>query len=114
MQLLVQKLDFADVLDSRLHLLQRHVPYFESDHVLNMTYNILAGGQCLQDIELLRNNENYLNLLGVPRIPDPTTEGDFLRRFQAADVETLMDVINDRRLRVWQQQPPEFFEHALI
>jgi Transposase DDE domain group 1 len=112
--LLVQELDFADVLDSRLHLLKRHVPYFESDHVLNMTYNLLAGGKCLEDIELLRNSETYLNLLGAQRIPDPTTEGDFLRRFQAADVETLMDVINDRRLRVWQQQPPDFFAHAII
>ena len=112
--LLVQKLDFADVLDSRLHLLQRHVPYFESDHVLNMTYNLLAGGKCLEDIELLRNQETYLNLLGAQRIPDPTTERDFLRRFQAEDVETLMDVINDRRVRVWQQQAPEFFVHAII
>jgi len=112
--LLVQKLKFADVLDSRLHLLKRHVPYFESDHVLNMTYNLLAGGKCLEDIELLRNNETYLNLLGAQRIPDPTTEGDFLRRFRAEDVETLVDVINDRRLCVWQQQPPEFFAHAII
>jgi len=112
--LLVQKLNFADVLDRRLHLLKRHVPYFESDHVLNMTYNLLAGGQCLEDIELLRNSETYLDLLGAQRIPDPTTEGDFLRRFQAADVETLMDVINDRRVQVWQQQPPDFFAHAII
>jgi Transposase DDE domain group 1 len=114
MHLLVQKLDFADVLDSRLHLLKRHVPYFESDHVLNMTYNLLAGGKCLEDIELLRTNETYLNLLGAPRIPDPTTERDFLRRFAAEDVETLQEVLNDRRLRVWQQQPPDFFAHAII
>jgi Transposase DDE domain group 1 len=111
---LVQQLGFADALDSRLHLLKRHVPYFESDHVLNMTYNLLVGGKCLEDIELLRNNETYLNLLGAQRIPDPTTEGDFLRRFTAQDVETLMDVTNDQRLKVWQQQPPAFFAHALI
>lgn len=112
--LLVQQLDFADVLDRRLHLLKRHVPYFESDQVLNLTYNLLAGGKCLEDMELLRNDENYLNLLGAQRIPDPTTEGDCLRRFQAADVETLMDVIKDRRLCVWQQQPADFFDHAII
>lgn len=112
--LLVQKLKFADLLDKRLHLLKRHLPYFESDHVFNMTYNLLAGGRCLEDIELLRNDETYLDLLGAQRIPDPTTEGDFLRRFEAKDVETLMDVINDRRLLVWQQQPADFFEHAII
>lgn len=112
--LLVQKLRFADYLDKRLHLLKRHVPYFESDHVLNMTYNLLVGGRCLEDIELLRNNETYLQVLGAQRIPDPTTAGDFLRRFEDGDVETLMDVINDRRLLVWQQQPADFFAHAII
>ena len=112
--LLVRKLGFADVLDRRLRLLKRHVPYFESDHVLNMTYNILAGGKCLEDIELLRNDETYLDLLGAQRIPDPTTEGDFLRRFRPEDVETLMDVINDLRSCVWRQQPADFFDHAIV
>jgi len=61
--LLVQQLDLADAIDRDLHLLKRHVPYFESDHVLNLTYNLLAGGTCLQDLERLRNNETYLNRL---------------------------------------------------
>jgi hypothetical protein len=78
--LLVQRLGLADAIDRDLHLLKRHLPYFESDHVLNLTYNLLAGGTCLQDLELLRNNENYLNVLDAQRIPDPTTAGDFLRR----------------------------------
>src|SRR5437870_3324680 len=82
-QLLVRQLGLADALDRDLHLLKRHLPYFESDHVLNLTYNLLAGGTCLQDLELLRSNETYLDVLGAPRIPDPTTAGDFLRRFTA-------------------------------
>src|SRR5437879_10617007 len=65
--LLVQQLDLADAIDRDLHLLQRHVPYFESDHVLNLTYNLLAGGTCLQDLERLRNNEIYLHVLGAQR-----------------------------------------------
>jgi DDE family transposase len=112
--LLVKQLDLADALDRELHLLKRHLPYFESDHVLNMTYNILAGGNCLEDIELLRNNETYLNALGAQRIPDPTTEGDFLRRFEGADVETLTRVINQKRLLVWKQQPAAFLGHAIV
>jgi hypothetical protein len=87
--LLVQQLGLADAIDRNLHLLKRHVPYFESDHVLNLTYNLLTGGTCLQDLELLRNNENYLNVLDAQRIPDPTTAGDFLRRFAPADLDTL-------------------------
>jgi hypothetical protein len=112
--LLVQQLALADALNARLHLLKRHVPYFESDHILNIAYNFLMGGRVLQDLELLRTNEVYLNALGVPRIPDPTTAGDFLRRFQQTDVDTLLDVINDARLVVWQRQPPAFFEQAII
>src|SRR3954464_5086864 len=112
--LLAKRLDLADALDAELHLLKRHLPYHESDHVLNLTYNILAGGTCIQDLELLRNDEHYLDALGAQRIPDPTTAGDFLRRFTAADVGTLMRVINDKRLLVWKQQPDSFFEHAIV
>lgn len=113
-QLLVQRLGLADAIDGELHLLKRHLPYFESDHVLNLAYNFLAGGKAIQDLERLRNNETYLDALGAQRIPDPTTAGDFLRRFRAADLDTLMAVINQRRVQVWQQQPATFFEHAII
>jgi hypothetical protein len=112
--LLVQQLALADALNARVHLLKRHVPYFESDHILNLTYNLLMGGRVLDDLELLRQNEVYLNTLGAQRIPDPTTAGDFLRRFHQPDIDTLMDVINDARLAVWKQQPPAFFERAIL
>jgi hypothetical protein len=113
-QLLVRQLGLADAIDRDLHLLKRHVPYFESDHVLNLTYNLLAGGRCLQDLELLRTNETYLDVLGAQRIPAPTTAGDFLRRFDAADIDTLMGVFNHKRVQVWQQQPEAFLEQAII
>jgi hypothetical protein len=85
--LLAQRLRLAEAIDARLHLLKRHVPYFESDHVLNLAYNLLVGGMVLDDLERLRNDETYLDVLGAQRIPDPTTAGDFLRRFAAADVK---------------------------
>ena len=114
LQLLVQRLGLADAIDRNLHLLKRHLPYFESDHVLNLAYNLLAGGRCLQDLELLRGNETYLDVLGTPRIPDPTTAGDFLRRFRAADIDALQRALNDTRVQVWQRQPAAFREHAVI
>src|SRR5947209_7130256 len=89
--LLEKRLGLAEALNARVRLLKRHVPYFESDHILNLTYNLLAGGRTLDDLELLRNDEVYLDLPGAQRIPDPTTAGDFLRRFQAADIDALMD-----------------------
>ena len=114
MHLVARRTGLIEALDRRLDLLKFHVPYHESDHVLNIAYNILAGGTCLEDLERLRNDEQYLNALGAERIPDPTTAGDFCRRFEAADVERLMDTINEVRLDVWKQQPKEFFAEAVI
>ena len=114
MHLLARGTGLIEALDKRLHLLQLHLPYHESDHVLNLAYNILAGGTCIEDLELLRNNADYLNALGAQRIPDPTTAGDFCRRFEAADVERLMDIFNDIRLKVWRRQPEAFFDEAVI
>jgi Transposase DDE domain group 1 len=105
----------VQALDRYVDLLKVHLPYTESDHVLNIAYNILAGGTCLQDLELRRNDEVYLDALGAMRIPDPTTAGDFCRRFKTdQDVLALMAAINVCRLKVWKQQPPEFFELAVL
>ena len=95
--LLVRKLGLAEAIDERLHLLKFHLPYHESDHVLNFAYNALCDGTCLDDIELRRNDVVFLDALGADRIPDPTTAGDFCRRFTADDVETLQDVFDQTR-----------------
>ena len=104
--LMAQKIGLAKEIDRTLHLLKRHLPYHESDHVLNIAFNLLAGGKRIEHLELRRNDEVYLDALGAERIPDPTTAGDFCRRFSSeADVLTLMNAINESRLRVWAQQP---------
>jgi hypothetical protein len=112
--LLAQKVGLIQEIDRKLHLLKKHLPYHESDHVLNIAFNILAGGECLEHLELRRNDEVDLDALGAERIPDPTTAGDFCRRFTEDEVLTLMAAINEARLRVWAQQPPEFFAEAII
>lgn len=114
MHLLARKIGLIDAIDNHLHLLKIHKPYHESDHVLNLAFNALCDATCMQDIELRRNDENYLNALGAKRIPDPTTEGDFCRRFTSPDILNLIDIINAVRLRVWAQQPDDFFECARI
>ena len=114
MQMLVKRLELDDAINNRLHLFKLHNPYLESDHVLNIAYNILCNGECLEDIERLRNDEVYLEAVNADRIPDPTTAGDFCRRFEAEDVETLQEVINEVRLKVWNQQGPECFDEAVI
>jgi Transposase DDE domain group 1 len=114
MHLLARRVGLIDAINERLHLLKIHLPYHESDHVLNLAYNALCDGTCLQDLELRRQDEVYLDALGAQRIPDPTTAGDFCRRFGGADVHTLIDIINSVRPRVWARQPAAFFDLARI
>ena len=99
---LVTKLGLVQHIDDRLELLKVHLPYHESDHVLNLAYNVLCGGTRLEDIERLRHDTAYMNALGADLIPDPTTAGDFCRRFREEDVITLMECINAVRAPLWQ------------
>ncbi len=94
--------------DDGLNILKQHKPYQDSDHVLNIAYNPLCGGHVLEDIEQRRNDEAFLDALGAESIPDPTTAGDYCRRFSAQDVERLMDIFNEVRLGVWARLGPEF------
>src|SRR5208283_3548840 len=97
--LMGQRLGLAEEIDGRLKLLKRHLPYHESDHVLNLAYNALLDGQRLEDIELRRNDEAFLDGLGAQRIPDPTTSGDFTRRFDQDSLLSLMEAITLRGSR---------------
>lgn len=112
--LLARRVGLPEAIDRDLHLLKAHQPYHESDHVLSIAYNLLAGGECLQDLELLRTDAGVLDALGADSLPDPTTAGDFCRRFAEADVNKLMDAVNGVRAAVWRRQPAAFFDLATI
>jgi hypothetical protein len=114
MHLMVQRLGLVEDIDEHLHLLKVHLPYHESDHVLNIAYNIVAGGQRLEDIELRRQDEVFLNAMDAQRIPDPTTAGDFTRRFDRSDIDILQDCFNRARQKGWRVQPKGFLKEAFI
>ena len=111
---LVSSVGLAQEIDASLHLLKLHKPYHESDHVLNIAYNALCGGQRLQDIELRRGDAVFLDGLGTKSLPDPTTAGDFCRRFDEGSILALQEAINAARLKVWAQQPASFFEGPAV
>ncbi|MGO8722710.1 MAG: IS1380 family transposase [Acidimicrobiales bacterium] len=105
----------ADEINSALSLLKIHRPYHESDHVLNVAYNALCGGATLEDIEARRCDAVFLDGVGAESLPDPTTAGDFCRRFDEDAVMALQEAVNRARLRVWAAQPPAFLaERAVI
>lgn len=109
-----QKIGLPKRVDAALHLFKKHLPYHESDHVLNFAYNALCGGTCLQDLELRRNDEFFLDAVGAERIPDPTTAGDFCRRFRPHHIHQLQDALDEVRLELWGQQEDAFFVQATI
>ena len=111
---LVHRVGLPQAIDERLHLLKVHLPYCESDHVLNLAYNALCQGTCLQDIDLRRHDEAFLDALGARRLPDPTTAGDFCRRFARSHLDALHDAIDEARLKVWAEQPDSFFDRATL
>lgn len=113
-QELVRQLDLAEIINRGCPIFKLRLPYSEADHVLNIAYNLLAGGTCLEHLELRRLDEAYLNALGAERIPDPTTAGDFCRRFTNWDVFALSEALHEAREKVWRQQPDSFFDLAVI
>lgn len=114
MHALARQLGLIDAIDRDLPLLKIHLPYHDSDHVLNIAYNALCDGTCLQDLEVRRQDEAFLNALGTRRIPDPTTAGDYCRRFNRHRIQILQEIIDRSRLRVWARQPAAFFAEARI
>ena len=102
-----------DALNS-VPVLKVHLPYNEADHLLNIAYNFLCGGTALEHIEYRRQDPTHLDMLGAHSIPDPTTAGDFCRRYSATQIDALQDAINETRLNVWSLQGKSFFDEAVV
>lgn len=114
MHMLVRKLGLDTAINERVRVFKIRNPYWESDHVLSLAYNVLSGGECIDDLERLRSNEHFMDALGAARIPDPTTAGDFLRRLEEGSIVELMETVNGVRRQVWAGQGESFLERAVL
>ena len=101
------RLSMAKIIDERVHVLRRHLPYHESDHVLAQALNLYCGGTCLEDMANLQHSEAVRRMLGACRLPDPTTGGDFLRRFDdeanPGSLEGLRTAVDEIQNRAWRK-----------
>jgi len=97
-------LGIAKDLNRELSLLASHRPFHESDHVLTHVYNLYAGGTCIEDIADLQTSEPVRRILGANRVPDPTTAGDFPRRFDTESLRSLDRVIDQAQEKVWKRR----------
>ena len=112
---MARALGLPAAINAAVRVLKMHRPYHESDHVLNLAYNVLTDGDCVEDLERLRADETYMDALGAERIPDPTTAGDFCRRFSGeAPIVALQEAFNDVGEKVWDLQGESFFEEAIV
>jgi len=103
-QQFVRRFGVGQRLDRALRLFKRHAPYHESDHILALAYTLYADGRCLEDQAALQGSEAVRRLVGACRIPDPSTAGDFLRRFKTTqDLEQLSGVTDEVQEAVWSK-----------
>jgi len=102
---LAMRLQLDREINRALPLLKLKLPYFESDHFLTHVYNQYVGGTCLEDISNLQHSAAIKGLVGACRIPDPSTAGDFLRRFRPAHLRAVQRVIDQAREKVWSKLP---------
>lgn len=110
----VRRMGLNQPINQRLTVFKRRCPYYESDHVLNVAYNTMCGALLLQEIEIRRNDEYYLDSLWAERIPDPTPTGDFCRHMPPVSIDILQDAIDHVRLKVWNDQGEDFKKLATI
>ena len=100
---LAVRLRMAQTIDERVSLLRSRRPFHESDHVLTHAYNLFVGGTAIEDIADLQHSEPVRRMLGASRIPDPSTAGDFLRRFERGSIAALDRAIDEIQERAWRQ-----------
>ena len=102
---LAMRLGIDRDINHSMELLRLHLPYFDSDHLLTHVYNQYVGGSCIEDIAHLQHSDAIKHLTGACRIPDPSTAGDFLRRFNRTNLRAFQQVIDRAREKVWRQMP---------
>ena len=73
-------------LDDHVQVKQRDSGYPESEHILALAANAFVGGDFLDDLEALREDDAIKMAIGRKEIPDPTTAGEFCRRFSRGHI----------------------------
>ena len=102
---LAMRLGIDRDINHSMEVLRLHLPYFDSDHLLTHVYNQYVGGSCIEDIAHLQHSDAVKHLTGACRIPDPSTAGDFLHRFNRSNLRAFQQVIDRAREKVWRQMP---------
>ena len=101
---LADRLGVAELLDEALHVKQRECGHRESEAVLSLSHNLIAGGSCLLDLNVLRGDVGTEQGLGLERVLAPSTAGEFLRKFDIGDIHDLKRFHPRLQARIRPQQ----------
>jgi len=103
----VRQFGVAQEIDASVSVLKKHMPYHESDHVLAQAATLFIGGTCIEDMATLQNSDAALRMFGACRLPDPTTGGDLLRRFDRREhpeaLPGLRHAVDTVQGKVWRK-----------
>lgn len=102
---MAEALEVPRVLDERVKVKQRESGYPESEHILALAANAFVGGDYLEDLEALREDVAIQRVIGRKDLPDPTTAGDFCRRFTLGHLLQLNRAFAEIEQRVYQHRP---------
>ena len=95
---LVDRLGLPELLDT-ITVKKRRRGYTPAQALLALCETLIAGGECLDDAALLRADSAQEQLRGHA-VPDPTTLGRFLARFNLGHVRQLNRVLDQLFARV--------------
>lgn len=103
----VRQFGVAQEIDASVSVLKKHMPYHESDHVLAQAATLFIGGTCIEDMAALQHSEAARRMFGACRLPDPTTSGDLLRRFDRREhpeaLPGLRHAVDVVQSKVWRK-----------
>lgn len=100
----IDRIGVAQLLDQEIQIKQRQRGYCESEALLGLIYNQIAGGSCLTDLQVLRGDAGTLRLLGLTSVLAPTTAGEVLRKFNIGEISDLQRCIKYLQEKVRPQQ----------
>jgi hypothetical protein len=104
---LIHQFKVREHLDRNVCVKKRERGFDESDHILSLAYNMIAGGSRLEDVNMLREDEETKEIIQQKAIPHPTTAGDFLRSFSPGHIAQLEKALCAIQKRVHSKEKAE-------
>jgi Transposase DDE domain group 1 len=96
----VERIELPNLIDLELCLKDRERGYPESENILALCWNLILGGDCLRDLNVLRGDAGLCELLNVRSILAPTSAGELLRQFDLGQIKALERVLRSAAERV--------------